>query len=133
MYELYNNIKRRRIELGMTQEALKERMGYRDKASISRIERVQVDLPYSKIEKLAAILEISVPELLGYGTLQDAEPYSSVRARTTMLLAERYELPYDVARTFKGASPAELHMVAEVLSCVRKNVPKILDEQWRNM
>ncbi len=132
MYELYRNIKRRRIELGMTQEVLKERMKYKDKASISRIERGQVDLPYSKIEMLASILEISVPELLGYGTLQDAETYTSVRTRTTMYLSERYGLPDYVVGALKGASERECLLVVEMLKCVRKNIDEILNERWED-
>lgn len=47
--KLYDNIKKRREELRMTQGELAAKTGYADKTMISKIENGNVDLPQSKI------------------------------------------------------------------------------------
>ncbi len=64
MYKLYDNIRKRREELGMSQSKLAELMGYSDKSMISRIESGQVDLPYSKVIEFAKALKIHPVELM---------------------------------------------------------------------
>lgn len=42
MLKLYENIKKRRLELGMTQNDLSEKLGYKEKSAISKIEKGKV-------------------------------------------------------------------------------------------
>ena len=49
MSEIYDRIKARRIELGLTVEQLAALMGYKDKSSISKIENGKADIPQSKV------------------------------------------------------------------------------------
>lgn len=63
MLELYKNIKKRRLELNMTQSDLAKKLGYADKSMIAKIEKGIVDLPQSKIVAFAEALE-STPEIL---------------------------------------------------------------------
>lgn len=70
MLKLYENIKNRRTELGMTQSELAEKLGYADKSMISRIEKGQIDLPQSKIIAIAEALRVDPSELMGW----DDEP-----------------------------------------------------------
>lgn len=65
MLELYKNIKKRRLELNMTQTDLAKAMGYADKSMIAKIEKGIVDLPLSKIELFADALNTSPSELMG--------------------------------------------------------------------
>ena len=65
MDKLYENIKSRRIALGMTQEELAEKMGYTNRSSIAKIERGVVDLSQSKIVQFAKVLETTASELMG--------------------------------------------------------------------
>ena len=51
------NIKRRREELGMTQEELAKACGYQSKSSISKIESEETDLTQSKLIELAQALK----------------------------------------------------------------------------
>ena len=71
MDKLYENIKSRRIALGMTQEELAEKMGYTNRSSIAKIERGVVDLSQSKIVQFAKVLETTAGELMG-DTLHDS-------------------------------------------------------------
>lgn len=66
MIQLYDNIRNRRQELGMTQAELAEKIGYADKSMIAKIEKGQVDLPQSKIMALAKALRIPASELMGW-------------------------------------------------------------------
>ncbi len=66
IFELYNNIKNRRIELNMTQTELAQKVGYADKGMISRVENGKVDLPQSQIIKFAEALDIDPGSLMGW-------------------------------------------------------------------
>ena len=59
-------IKQRRIELGMTQEELASKMGFKTKASISRLESNDRKLPLSKLKKMAMILDVRPSRLMGW-------------------------------------------------------------------
>lgn len=66
MLKLYENIKQRRIALGMSQSELAERTGYADKSTISRIEAGKVDLSQSKIKLFADVLRTTPADLMMY-------------------------------------------------------------------
>lgn len=71
MLELYKNIKKKRLELKMTQTDLAQKAGYADKSMIAKIESGKVDLPQSKIELFAKILITTPGELMGYDNQED--------------------------------------------------------------
>ena len=56
MSELSTRVRLRREELGLSQEQLAQRMGYRSKSSITKLEKGINDLPQSKVEELAQAL-----------------------------------------------------------------------------
>lgn len=66
MLNLYKNIKKRRLELNLTQTDLSLRLGYRDKSTIAKIESGVVDLSHNKILEFARALETTPEELLGW-------------------------------------------------------------------
>ena len=49
MEDMYNRIKKLRLQRGWSQEELAKKIGYADKTSIAKIEAGKVDLPQSKI------------------------------------------------------------------------------------
>jgi len=63
--ELYNNIRKYRIERGLTQDQLAQLTGYTDRSSIAKIEKGLVDISQSKLELFAAVLKVSPGELMG--------------------------------------------------------------------
>ena len=65
MLDLYTNIKKMRISLGMTQSELAKKLGYADKSMIAKIEKGLVDRPQSKIFSFAAVLGTTASELMG--------------------------------------------------------------------
>lgn len=66
MLELYKNIKKRRLELNMTQDELAAKTGYAGKSMITKVEAGHVDLPLSKIEVFAEALKTTPGALMGW-------------------------------------------------------------------
>ncbi len=67
MSELSRRILQRRLELGLSQEELAQRMGYRSKSSITKLEKGVNDIPQSKVEEFAAALETTTRMADGAG------------------------------------------------------------------
>ena len=66
MTEIGSNIMTRRKALGMTQEELAKKMGYKSKSTINKIENGTNDIPQSKIVKFAEALETTPSALMGW-------------------------------------------------------------------
>lgn len=92
MLKLYENIKKRRIDLGMTQEQLAQKMGYADKTMISKIEKGLIDLPYTKIIEFSKVLMTSPGELMGW-TEPDPE---TISIHWREMPHKKIEIPYDI-------------------------------------
>lgn len=58
------NIKKRRVELRMTQQELADAMGYRTRSTIAKIESEENDVTQKKLMKFAAVLDTTVEELV---------------------------------------------------------------------
>lgn len=76
---LYKNIKAKRQELGLSQEELAKKVGYRDRTSIAKIETGKVDLSQSKIIEFANILGVTPSCLMGWDETTD-KPKTKVKA-----------------------------------------------------
>ena len=61
-----NNILNRRKSMGMTQEELAKKMGYKSKSTINKIELGINDIPQSKISKFAEVLGTTPAQLMGW-------------------------------------------------------------------
>ncbi len=59
-------IRTRREELSMTQEELAEKMGYKSRSTINKIELGKNDIPQNKIEAFARVLSIPPSLLMGW-------------------------------------------------------------------
>lgn len=66
MSTLGDNILFMRKKLGLTQEELAQRMGYKSKSSINKIEMGLNDIPRSKVVKFAEVLGTTPARLMGY-------------------------------------------------------------------
>lgn len=61
-----SNIRKIRISLGMTQEELATKMGYKSKSTINKIELGKNDIPQSKIKQFAEALSTTPSALMGW-------------------------------------------------------------------
>ena len=66
MSTIGDNILQKRKELGMTQEELAKRLGYKSKSTINKIEMGINDVPQSKIVKFAEVLCTTPAHLMGW-------------------------------------------------------------------
>lgn len=58
------NIKKRRFELGMSQQDLADAMGYKTRSTIAKIESGENDVTQKKLERFATVLDTSVETLV---------------------------------------------------------------------
>lgn len=86
--ELYKRIKIRREELGMSQQDLATKLGYKSRSSINKIELGENDIPQSKIAAFAMALETSEAWLMGLDV--PIEPKNS-KARYSKDTVEYFE------------------------------------------
>lgn len=63
---VYERIRERRKYLKMSQEELAKKVGYADRSGIAWIEAGRIDLPQSKLEKIAAALQTTPSYLMGW-------------------------------------------------------------------
>lgn len=59
-------IRNRRIELGLTQDELARKLGYKSRSTINKIELGKNDVPQHKILEFAAALDILVEDLMDW-------------------------------------------------------------------
>ena len=69
--EIGERIKLRRLELGLTQQELAEKIGYHGKTAISKIESGERALRQTKIRPIADALETTVEYIMGW---EESEP-----------------------------------------------------------
>lgn len=74
-----NIIKQRRLELGMTQEELAHKLGYKSKSSINKIEIGVTDVSRSKIKDFAEALDCD-PLIFIEDVNHEARPSDAVSA-----------------------------------------------------
>lgn len=113
MVELYENIKKRRMELGMTQTELANKVGYSDKGMISKVENGKVDIPQSQILKFAKALDTTPGWLMGWTdeTSMFIEPKESQGDRGEAHLIEYAKRLYE---HYQKASP-EIQKAVDLL------------------
>ena len=59
-------IRKRRIQLGWSQQKLAEKMGYTSKSTITRIEKGYNDVSQSNVAKFAKVMDTSIGYLMGW-------------------------------------------------------------------
>lgn len=59
-----SNIRKRRFELKMSQQELADAMGYKTRATISKIESEENDVSHKKLQRFAQVLDTSIDNLL---------------------------------------------------------------------
>lgn len=74
MSTLYDRIKNRREELNMSQEELANKLGYKSRSSINKIEKGENDIPQSKIVAFASALQTTAGNLMGWEETKEDTP-----------------------------------------------------------
>ncbi len=86
---LGSNIRKRRFELNLSQQELADRMGYRSRSTIAKIESGENDVTQAKLRRLAQALDTTAEALMAFS---DAAPLSApasssgTKARTVAVI-----------------------------------------------
>lgn len=114
-----DRIKQKRLDLGLTQQDLAERMGYKTKSAISRVERdYEQNLTLDRVALFAEALNVTPAFLMGWedesgaktilGQLGEAKMNSIIRE-------EKQQKANDLYDRFENADPVIRRAVAELL------------------
>ena len=87
-------IRQRREELGITQEELARRLGYKSRTAISNVEKNKEDLTSTRIRKFAEALEVSPGYLMGWATGAEAFRYEGDFEAFNWLVDRQFEDRY---------------------------------------
>lgn len=85
------NIRNRRLELKMTQTDLAEKLGLKNKCSISDVENGRTDITTERVRKFADALSCSPADLMGWNSNND------------------------LLTAFKAASDKDRHIICSIL------------------
>ena len=91
--DMYDRIRNRRKELGMTQDELAKLTGYNDRSSIAKIEAKKADLSQSKIIAFAEALKVNTSYLMD-GEVKEIEEKSNINMNhieTDFMMIPLYE------------------------------------------
>lgn len=116
MSTIGNNIRNARLQLGMTQEELANKMGYKSKSTINKIELGKNDIPQSKIVQFAEVLCTTPRALMGWEEVQknnDALAGVIVRMRSD-------EVFFECVQTLNSLDGEKLVGVVQMLQAFTK-------------
>ena len=109
MSNLGYRIQRRRKQLGMTQEELARKMGYKSKSTINKIELGINDIPQSKVAKFAEVLDTSIAYIAGWEEEKPTANYDGLTEGQKKLIAlcdglsdDQIDLIIQIAKTILG-------------------------------
>ena len=131
MSTIYDRIRARRLELGLTAEDLAQQLGYKDKSSISKIENGKADIPQAKVELFARALRTTTAYLMGVdgpALLPGCEPMPPMR-RVPLVGRIACGMPILAEQNIEGevAVPEEWH-ADFILTCRGDSMaPQIMD------
>lgn len=125
MSSLGERIKKRRIELGMSQDEVARLLGYKSRSSIYNIELGKRDLPRKKVERFAQALKTTPDYIMGWSkgenTVMDNQEIKNEKANIqTMSEVELYKnadkgikaTVSDLEETTKGANQCREAIIA---------------------
>lgn len=99
---LYERIRSRRIELDMTQDEVARKLGYRSRSTIAKIEAGESDIPQSKIEAFAQVLDTSPAYLMGWTDNVNGFPPASPKDNADIIVYDKGKI-YDAGKLTEKA------------------------------
>lgn len=109
-------IKNRRIELGISQDELAQKLGYKDRSTISYIEKGGENLPISKVKEIAEALRVSPSYLMGWDDQEAVEP--SLDTALQRAFSDRPDLRL-LYSAVKDSSPEDIQTVIKIISALK--------------
>ena len=114
MGNIGDNIMRLRKERGLTQEELANRMGYKSKSTINKIELGINDIPQSKVVKFAEVLGVTPAEIMGWVEIKKKnDTRSDIAVR--LMKDEEFLSVVEIINKLNPEQLASIKQVANVL------------------
>lgn len=120
MSEIYQRIRQRRLELGLSQDELAKKLGYKSRSSINKIESGENDIPQSKISAFAKALNTTSSFLMGW----DDNPEDQLAIITDSELKKEIENLLEITRDFSDEEFDKLLDHARLLAAAKENNQK---------
>ena len=121
-----DRIKIRREELGLTQQQLADRLGYKSKSAINKIEMGINDVAQKKVPFFAKALETSIEYLMEMDDDEKDKQHDYYTNPETAKIAQEIFDDSDLHALFRaarGSKPENLAMAAELLSRLKGTNP----------
>lgn len=116
MSNVGENIKIRREALGMSQDELAEKMGYKSRSTIAKIEKGVNDVTQTNIVKFAEILKTTPAYLMGWEKIQKKNDILS-----DIILHLRSDDDFlSLVETLHGMDTGKIQAVKQMLSALLK-------------
>ena len=116
MTEIGKRIKERRIALGMSQDELAEKMGYKSRSTIAKIEKGVNDVVQSNNVKFAEVLKTDIAYLMDWEEVQkENDTITDIVLRMT-----KDSDFYDVVESLYGLDSEKIAGVKQMLSAFLK-------------
>lgn len=125
---LGKRIKQRRLELGLTQNELSARMGYKSKAAICKVECGEDNITSDRIERFADALECSVAHLMGWDDVESFDSPEAFEAHWNAIGGGKHPITltdteYTMVVNYRAADPGIQESVLKLLDVKdQKNV-----------
>ena len=146
MPEIGKRIRSRREQLGMTQEKLASRLGYKSKTTIAKIENGTNDIVQSKVTEFAKVLDTTPAYLMGWTqldgnvvnekepelTARDERDIAKILEQTKELLLSQEGLMFDG----DPASPEAINSILDAMQigmemAKKKNKEKYTPKKYK--
>lgn len=116
MATIGDRIRNRREELGLSQEELAKRLGYKSRSSINKIELNQRNLTQSKIKSIADALETTPSYIMGWTVNNDKKELtpSESTPQISGIDKEAYDLFAAMSPEKQALALAKLREIAKI-------------------
>lgn len=116
MTNIGTRIKNRRIELGMSQDELAEKMGYKSRSTIAKIEKGVNDVVQANIVKFSEVLNTSVAYLMGWETNKE-ETSKKIDVATDILIRMEKDRDFsELVQLLYGMDSEKINAVKSMLN-----------------
>lgn len=122
------NIRRRRIELGLSQEELAERCGFKSKSSINKMESGVQGLPQSKIVAVAKALETTPGYIMGWEGVEESQQPEYYTDEATAKIAYEIALNPELRALFDvqhDMDPADMRALRSMALALKRKTERL--------
>lgn len=130
-----DRIKKRRLELGLSQEELAFKLGYKSRSSINKLECSR-NLPLTKVEKMATALECTPSYLMGWDDEEDGEnvvvPITEKKPGIKIIKRDGTSQEFDINSVIYAVTESLMRMSPEEQRLVHKMVARDDDDNTSN-